>query len=527
MLFCLISTTEVDSEGNYLFDNVLPNQEDLYIVISNPGITISAMDETPDGDENENISGQIWIGIFLEEGEDDDGNNFVINQESCETSTVTGRVFGIIAQDTTSLPSNVIINLYETNSNGDLINLVGSVETMDAFSFVVANNFSGIIEIDYTNVSDPLMPIAIAAIDQSPDDDPLFGNEITHLPVELDSCEIDSDNNFILLFETYQLSISGSVLLDIDEDNIGDVTVENQAIELYTRNANNEPTSTLLRTSSTNQNGVFEFYDVPEGEYIIKFLGDGQYTVIAGFDEDQESGEPTNNQPQYISVNIANSEDLDQNNMFILSTQSDCTAMPSIFPYPALCDTSIICTYDQLPVYVIDEMGNPLTTAGGIYQLVWTDLLTGQSQQGDWTFQKTNHPVQLSITYPDGCEYIVNYLRDCEQDLNGEFSMVSMTTGFGPTYDYDTDEVIWTFEPFDNEITIAHNITNTTNNPNLIPAGKYSYNLTETMDKINLTLEDADNGTFYDVGNVEFQNGLLILDDDIAADGIGRFFQKN
>lgn len=519
-----LATVEIGPDGAYLFDNILPGQADLYITVNIDTHIVSATDETPDGDPIEGFLG-LWIGVFLEEDENDDGNNFVLGTSACESSLILGTVYSVIDQDTTELPEEIIINLYNTDANGNLLDLEDSRNTTGSFSFTVANGFNGTLDIDFGSTS--LMPFALSVKDESPDDDPTFGLEITHLPVVLDSCETDADNNIYLFFDVNQTSISGTVLLDINEDGIGDEAIDNQRIELYERNSDNVPMMPLIDAINSDAAGKFEFYDIPEGEYVLYFIGNGQYNVVQSYDEDQESGEPNNDNPLFISVDIIDSEISDDNNLFLLNLDTGCNAMPTIMPYPALCDTSIVCSYDELPIFVIDEMGVQITTVGGIYQLEWTDLVTGQSTVGDWTYQTTNHPIELSISYPDGCDYTITYLRDCDQDLNGTFSMLTMTTGFGPTYEYEIEEVQWTFFPSSGKVAITHNIVNTANNPSLLPSGIYVYTLIETTDGLNLTMQKLSSGITYDVGLVKFQNGQLLLDDDIAADGIGRFFEKN
>ena len=404
----VISTVDVSSDGTYIFEDVLPEQDDLYIRLNQGLSLISAQDDTPDGDELEGgFPGVIWIGVYLDKDEDDDGNNFVLRVQECEQSLVLGHVYSVIGEDTTDLSEEVVVNLYVSDMDGNLIELLDERNTIGSFSFTVDNETMATLELDYSGLT--TLPVALSLIDESPDSDPLAGIEITHLPVHLDSCEVDSDNNIYLFFN----------------ENVG------------------------------------------------------------------------------------------------------CAAMPEILPYPALCDTSIVCTYDKLPVFVIDELGNPITTTGGIYGLEWTDLVTGQSQQGDWTYQYTNHPIKLDISYPDGCVYTLYYHRDCEQDLIGEFSMRTMTTGLGPTYTYDVGEVNWTFDPFGGALEIEYNITNSSMNPFLLPEGNYTYEINESMGMLNLSLENTSDGMTFNVGRIGFGSGQVILDDDIAVDGIGRFFEKN
>jgi len=460
--------------------------------------------------------------------ENDDGNNFVIENMYCDSSFIQGYVYSIADQDTTDTPSAVLVNLYSTDTNGNLIELVGSVNTFGAFTFSTLPLFNGVLEIEHgINSSFQI----ISGIDESPDDDPISGQLVSHLPVELDSCEVDSDNNFYLVFEESKLSISGKILLDLDNDGIGDEGIVDQRIELYERGIDNLPVSPFIGFLNSDQDGNFAFYNIPVGEYVLYFKGSGtgEYEVVEGYDLDQELAEPDYiNDPQLIAVNISDIDFPDENNIFLMEEIIGCNAIPEIFPYPALCDTSIICTYDRLPVYLLDEEGEAITTVGGIYLLEWTDLVTGVTNIGDWAYHVTNHPIQVKVTYPDGCVYIIDYHRDCEQDLFGSFSLRTMTTGLGNSVDYEPEEIKWTFNPFEKTVIIEHDIINTLNNPNLLEEGEYVYLLQETSDGLELTITSSDTGIEHHIGLVVFQGGQVILGyDNIPLDGIGRYMEKN
>ena len=520
-----LSSTGVNEDGSYLFNNILPGTDDLYIQLAESRRLLSSKDDTPDGDLFEDHPDPNLIGVFLEENENDDGNNFVKTLSRCELSLISGNVYGEVNDRVIRLSQPVEIRLYDTDDNGDLTDLIASTTTNDSYRFEVDNNVNAVLEIDDSNLATP--PVAYRILDESPDDDPL-GATIIQLPAYVDSCEVDSDNNFYLVFNPENPTrISGFALIDTNEDGQGDLAAAGQRIELYNRNSENVPMTPLVDAQNTAADGSFVFNDITPGEYVLYYIGDGSYEAIEGFDEDQEAGEPNNNIPHFISVDIPNESSVDENNVFVLAANASCDLDFELLPWWALCDTSQLCTYDEVPIFVADENFDPITSAGGFYSFVWKDLITGESTVGDWAYYRTNRTLLLELTSSDGCQYKRAYHRECDQDLYGEFSMRVMTTGFGPTFNYEVGEVQWTFDPFSASIVIGHDITNPDVNVNLIPAGNYTYEIGKNGDDLELFMQSLDTGVFYEPGVIRFDNGQLILDDDIPADGIGRYFEKN
>lgn len=521
----VLATATFSGDGLYSFDNVLPEQDSLILVAMGDFEVLTGVDKTPDGDVGEDDLLTPYIPVYLQQDEDDDGNDFVVVEKPCSMGAITGSVVGVAGSDTTLLDL-VSIELYEQKDDGSPGILVDSRFGSGSYSFSVRHlqdyllrldaNGSGFSQ-DYTTISNQ---------DQTPDGDETAGNGVDYLSVSLDSCETDSDNFFYVQYAAADIGISGVVLADTDQDGSGDIPVEGLRIELYERNAQLVPMGPLLDAANTDLNGVFTFSNVDPGEYVLYYIGDPLYSAISATDLSPESGEPTAANEIHLPVDVVAGGDADTDNTYVVQASSSCDDQPVILPYPAINDTSIICTYEELAIYATDDTGTVLTSAGGLYELIWTDLLTGEVMQGDWVYHKTNHPIRLDITYPNGCTYKVYYHRQCDQDFAGSISLVRMTTGFGPIYDYNAGEVVWDIDPFNEEVAIQHDIS-LTDNPNLVPAGLYSYEQTSGAPPYNITLTSTSTGGTYDVGVIRFWSGQLVLDAGIALDGVGQYFERN
>ncbi|AXG68589.1 hypothetical protein KORDIASMS9_00804 [Kordia sp. SMS9] len=97
-----------------------------------------------------------------------------------------------------------------------------------------------------------------------------------------------------------------------------------------------------------------------------------------------------------------------------------CNDEPYISPYwqhPAC--PEVVCTADQWPIHVLSSDGTPITSAGGI-MISWDNLDTPVDENilGDFIYASPLENWQATITYPNGCEYIITYFEDCcDEDI--------------------------------------------------------------------------------------------------------------
>ena len=104
-----------------------------------------------------------------------------------------------------------------------------------------------------------------------------------------------------------------------------------------------------------------------------------------------------------------------QNNDYIFDNPDCCNDEPYISPYwqHPNCP-EVVCTADQWPIHVLSSDGTPITTAGGII-ISWDNLDTPTDENliQDWIYASPLENWQATITYPNGCEYVVTYFEDC------------------------------------------------------------------------------------------------------------------
>ena len=211
-------------------------------------------------------------------------------------------------------PDGTIVDRTDTNENG-------------------AYNFEEVYEGDYEIVlanGDRFR--IIAAGDYSSDGDPSDGfiTEENRIEVVLESGEIDSDNDFIV--RENRGRITGQVLIDTDNDGVGDIPVENNIVLLTFRGPEGASVSNPdwpwnESVSTTDVNGVFSFGDdIPEtGEFVIYNVGlaDPDLICVSSEDLSPEPGEPQNQHPEciFIQCDLLTAESEDHDNVYILARQ--------------------------------------------------------------------------------------------------------------------------------------------------------------------------------------------------------------
>ncbi len=97
-----------------------------------------------------------------------------------------------------------------------------------------------------------------------------------------------------------------------------------------------------------------------------------------------------------------------------------CNDEPVIVPYWQHPDCpEVVCTADQWPIHVLSSDGSTITNGFGI-TVVWDNLDTqaNENQIQDFIYASAEENWQATITYPNGCVYIVTYYEDCcDEDI--------------------------------------------------------------------------------------------------------------
>ena len=103
-------------------------------------------------------------------------------------------------------------------------------------------------------------------------------------------------------------------------------------------------------------------------------------------------------------------------NVTVNIEQDCCPDEPYIEPYwshPNCPD--VVCTADEWPINVLSSDGTPITSAGGV-SITWTNTNTGDTFNQDWVYASPNETWEVTIVYPNGCEYTATYTEDCCDD---------------------------------------------------------------------------------------------------------------
>ncbi len=147
-----------------------------------------------------------------------------------------------------------------------------------------------------------------------------FSPDIAFIPVFWDD-ETETDEDNIYHIRKSIKSINGYILLDENDDLIGDSGSKDHRLELYSRNEEGVPQGNLVAWTYSDGDGYFEFVNIPPGEYVIYNIGnpDCYCTIVKSGDESAEPGEPTESAELiFIPVNLNNALDEDSDNIYIV-----------------------------------------------------------------------------------------------------------------------------------------------------------------------------------------------------------------
>lgn len=316
----------IEADGSYCFTELAPGQYEL---------KLNYVDPTADYQYSgvwqpvQTASGAASLMISI-------GGNPVYDVDIQYNEIVPGSISGSIFWDTNNdgigdLPHDGLKVWLQSDRNRDGIP-DGEV------SSTVPNaqgeyRFDNVINTAYVLEVRPVGDEVISGRDDSPDDAFEVVDDITNdlIPVFLQRGEVDTDNNYILRFESTAstASISGKILIDTDGDGVGDIGYREEFILLNHRDEDGLPTSGTSfeeQVALTAIDGSFSFDNIPEGEYVLTSTGNiegpngfGVFTRVSDKDESPEPGEVLDTAPAngHILVDLpANGQDSD--NIFVI-----------------------------------------------------------------------------------------------------------------------------------------------------------------------------------------------------------------
>ncbi|MFZ1749419.1 MAG: SdrD B-like domain-containing protein [Saprospiraceae bacterium] len=166
--------------------------------------------------------------------------------------------------------NNVTLQLKDAVSGVVLFTTTTNAQGNYEFLNVLAGNYiiMQIQPVGYQSVSD---------VDATPDPDGNDGSTPNNMiPVTLTVGENDNDNNFV---EEQLGNIRGNVTADTNNDNIGDIPMNNVTIQLK-----DAATGVVLLSTTTNAQGNYQFLNVAPGNYTIMEVQPVGYQSVSDVD---------------------------------------------------------------------------------------------------------------------------------------------------------------------------------------------------------------------------------------------------
>ncbi|NEQ74935.1 MAG: DUF11 domain-containing protein [Okeania sp. SIO2C9] len=170
-----------------------------------------------------------------------------------------------------------VINYEIAVSNAGFQDLTGVVVTDPLLGGNLSNpvesiNNDGILERGETWTYTGSYTVQQSDIDSNGGGDGDIDNIAT---VDTDQTPPSSDSEEVLINLS---SISGNVSEDIDNDDTGDVNLENVTVELL------DDQGTVIRTTTTDTDGNYEFTDLEAGDYTVRQVNLGGYSDVSDTD---------------------------------------------------------------------------------------------------------------------------------------------------------------------------------------------------------------------------------------------------
>ena len=316
----IIGKTETDEDGNFEFTGVQPDENNfLYLCSHNEWEHVIGLDTTPDGDEGEDIP-QVAIPISIDENENDSDNVFLITKEK-------GSIKGIVEVDLdgdgiADVPVSQA-DLSPNNGRGVILLQKDEINDLYVMHRVVEVDENGKYTFDNLTEGQYIVRSAFEAEyvifseDESPDFDGIPTSNEADIDVFIAQNETDSDNNFILQKPLPLLGVvSGLVTRDLNSDGVGDMPLNNFTVEI--REWDGVSPGELLLSAVSDENGEYEFQDVPLGEYALTISELQGLNVFISYDN---SGDPISGpgpHPTILLLDMTSGE-IDSDNIFVLA----------------------------------------------------------------------------------------------------------------------------------------------------------------------------------------------------------------
>jgi len=275
-------STMTDANGEYIFVDIPVGNYTVTAPEPMDGYSdYSDFDYSDDGDANDlNDPADNKIPVTLLGDELDADNNFI---DQADSGTITGSVTidtnnDNIGEDTFE---EVMLKLCDPNGQiavdidgNNIENVVTDAMGIYSFANLAIGNYV-VKECQPTGFS------SVADGDESPDGDVEDGilNNDDQISVSLLAGETDSDNNFVDEASVY---ISGSVMEDVDNDDLGDLPLENVEFKLMdaTGNPAFDLDGNLVASSFSDNTGYFEFSNISDGVYFIEQIQPDNYSNV-------------------------------------------------------------------------------------------------------------------------------------------------------------------------------------------------------------------------------------------------------
>ncbi len=363
---------------------------------------------------------------------------------------------------------------YDADGFGGSDVLKVTVDEFGAFEFVGVPPAQGKALFILPDVPATLKYFTIIGEDTEPDGDAKETEPTVKINIDLETDEIDSGNDFFIT--KHPIAISGSILLDADLDGIGEVEVPSYFVYLFERLPDGSPSTVLVSSQLTNANGVFEFYDIEPGEYVLEIQNNSNYYVFSGGDDTPDpDGMSDPNRPNLIPVDLE-IEETDTDNNFTLRN-------------------NVVGTISGTVGNAIDQAGNIdfglQQIKVGLFDAMSGNMINNAYTDENGAFSFGNLPGQYELKLLSTDDYIFNAAGDFSNDGDATDENISQDNKIEVTLGQNEQDMDNNFIIVIQKGRISGRILEDVNNDGV--GDRPIYN-----DIIQLSFRDADGGPISD-----------------------------